>query len=99
VQDQQTKASIAFGWETFMFYAQWYGSTNPDSLRSIKGPVLLSDRPQSPLAQNVLKMVADLALSDPDYVESLRKHYRLFKADVKLAAKKAGGQKKTTKKR
>jgi hypothetical protein len=92
--DQQTKASISFGWETFMYYAGWFNTNNPDSLQRIKGPVLVSERPQSPIAQNVLSMVTDLALSDPEYIESLKKHYRLFKADVKKAGKKAGASKK-----
>ena len=79
-----------------MFYAEWLRSTNPDTLRLIKGPTLTTDGPQSPQAAGYLQLVSETVLSDPAYVAQLERHYRAFKADVR---KSAASGKKAAKKR
>ena len=94
--DRQPQATVSFGWETLMFYAEWLRSTNPDTLRLIKGPTLTTDGPQSPQAAGYLQLVSETVLSDPAYVAQLERHYRAFKADVR---KSAASGKKAAKKR
>jgi hypothetical protein len=46
------------------------------------GPFLDPLHPRAPFAHQVLEMVDDLVLSDPRYVDRLRRHYHLFRAEI-----------------
>ena len=83
-------AVIAYGWESKFFYARWYHidmkkltSQDRRALNELKGPCLNSMSPQSKLAPYFLKLVTEYVLEDQAYVERLKRHYKLFKAEVK----------------
>ena len=85
-------AVIAYGWESMDYYAEWFCRKRVDvtklseldlqSVLSLKGPCLNIMSPQSRLAPAILKLVADLVLSDESYVNRLKCHYKLFRAKV-----------------
>ena len=80
--EQKPVAEIAFGWESEKFYADWMGSTEPEYIKDLKGPVLNETSPQSKYADNWLKFISEVLLKDKQYVERLKKHYQLFRKKV-----------------
>ena len=79
-------AVIAYGWESEAFYAKWMGDDDPDTIRGLKGPCLNLPGPQSPLARVLLRKV-NLILGDREYIESLERHYKMFKRAVRKKGK------------
>ncbi|MEG0873293.1 MAG: SEC-C metal-binding domain-containing protein [Clostridia bacterium] len=80
-------ATIAYGWEDENFYAKWYGITKNNNsynliIKSLKGPILNETSIQSKYAPAMLKIISNLLLKDIEYVNSLKKHYQLFKESV-----------------
>lgn len=69
-------ASISFGWEDPSFYARW--SSDPKLGEEMAGPFLDPLAPQSRHAPALLEL-SRLVLSDPLYVDRLKRHYRMFK--------------------
>lgn len=55
---------------------------DPQIIRELKGPVLNPGSPQSKHAPAVLKLVKDVVLSDPAYIERLKRHSQMFKEKV-----------------
>ncbi len=45
----------------------------------MKGPILNGMSEQSLLAPAILKFIDQVILADPDYVERLKRHYKIFK--------------------
>ena len=89
-QYKQPIAFIAYGWERKSFYARkcHISMKNPSErerryLEELKGPCLNSLSPQSELALDALKLVASYALNDIKYVHRLKRHYELFKEEIK----------------
>ncbi|MEA2053925.1 MAG: hypothetical protein U9O96_02230 [Candidatus Thermoplasmatota archaeon] len=74
-------AVIAYGWEDSKFYADWLGDNDPVIIKDLKGPSLNLASPQSGLAYILLDRVKDV-LEDRDYVERIKRHYRLFKDSI-----------------
>ena len=89
---KKTVAVIAYGWDSVDYYAKWFYSTSikyselneksQKTIREIKGPVLNASSKQSKYAPAILKIVTDLALSDESYVNRLKRHYKMFRAEV-----------------
>jgi hypothetical protein len=75
-------AYIAYGWESKGFYRNWVRGDDPEVIRDLQGPVLNDGSPQSKYAPAFLQLVKDVVLSDPAYVERLKRHYRMFKVKV-----------------
>jgi hypothetical protein len=75
-------AVIAYGWESEAFYAKWYSRNDPDIIREMQGPILNSASEQSRLAPALLELVRNLLLTDPAYIDRLKRHYQLFKEKV-----------------
>jgi len=85
-------AYVCYGWEQLSFYAKWYygeevklsdlDKTEKDDLRAFKGPCLNIGSPQSNLAQSILHLVIEQVLSDKDYVDRLKRHYKMFREKV-----------------
>ncbi len=71
-------ATVSFGWETEQFYTRWMKS-DAQAASNLKGASLDPLGSFHPLAESLLRMVRDTALSDPDYVARLARHYREFK--------------------
>ena len=72
-------AVITFGWESNKYYVKWFGHNDPLIIKELKGPALNSASPQSKLAPALLREVAHVLLQDKNYVDRLKRHYRMFK--------------------
>ena len=55
---------------------------NPQVIREFQGPILNDGSPQSKYAPAFLKLVKEVVLSDPAYIERLKWHYQTFKENV-----------------
>lgn len=74
-------AVIAYGWESKRFYAKWFGQNDPRMIKEMQGPALNVGSPQSELAPALLEKVK-YVLKDKNYVNRLKRHYRMFKETV-----------------
>jgi hypothetical protein len=75
-------ATIAWGWEEREFYVRWLGDDDPHVIEELKGPSLTMGDPQSDLAPSLVQLVEQVLLKNTDYVERLKRHYRIFKERV-----------------
>ncbi len=82
-------AVIAYGWETPKFYAEWFGDNDPLFTKDLKGPSLNLASPQSELAPMLLDRIK-YVLMDEDYIERIKKHYRMFKDLIDKESKRKG---------
>ncbi len=80
-------ATIAFGWESKEYYARWMGNNDPRAIKDLKGPVLNSASSQSKLAPALLNQIK-VVLEDKNYIKRLKRHYNLFKDEIKKEEKK-----------
>jgi hypothetical protein len=88
VESEQLMAVIAYGWEDRQYYREWFGEgvpgneslleERPSMLDELKGPALNTGSPQSEFAPALLEEVESV-LEDDDYVERIKRHYRMFK--------------------
>lgn len=76
------QAVIAWGWEDFDFYAKWFQSDDADAIVELKGPILNAGSPATKLAPALIELVRDVLLMDPEYVERIKRHYKMFKDKV-----------------
>jgi len=79
---KDVEAVISWGWEDRSFYAKWMGDNDPDVLATLKGPALNPGSPQTDLAPAVLSLVATVLLRDSEFVQRVKKHYRMFRDHV-----------------
>ena len=77
----ESHAVIAYGWESRKFYAKWMGDDAPMFIDEMKGPELNKASTQGRLAQTLFKKVK-LVLKDRVYIERLKRHYKLFRAEI-----------------
>ncbi|MGV8120124.1 MAG: hypothetical protein AB2L14_10235 [Candidatus Xenobiia bacterium LiM19] len=77
-------AVIAWGWESREFYKRWLGSNDRRVIDELKGPSLNIGSPQSRLAPILLELVKDVLLEDDEYVERIKRHYRMFREKVDI---------------
>ncbi len=75
---KKTEAVITFGWEKRKFYANWFGDDDPEIIDELIGPAFNSASRQSELAPALLEVVSQV-LEDKNYVNRLKRHYRMFK--------------------
>jgi len=80
-------AVIAFGWETKDFYENWYKDNDPSTIKELMGPVLNLGSKQSPFAEDILAAVREV-LEDKEYIERLKRHYKIFKEYIRNGKKK-----------
>jgi hypothetical protein len=78
----RVQAVISYGWESRAFYAQWFGSDDPEIIDDLKGPALAIGHVQSEMAPQILDLVTNLVLSDQAYIDRLKRHYQMFKASL-----------------
>ncbi len=71
-------AVIAYGWENRKFYADWFGDNDPQIIAELQGPILNVASYQSELAPILLDKIK-YVLNDRNYLERLKRHYRMFK--------------------
>jgi len=81
VEMKQILTVIAFGWESEQFYAEWMGDNDLESIKGLKGPCFNLSSPQSKLAPVLLEYVKNI-LEDKQYVNRIKRHYRLFKKAI-----------------
>lgn len=75
------EAVIGYGWESIEFYSQWLGRDDPKAIREMQGPSLNPISPQSSMAPALLQQMPFI-LQDIKYVERLKRHYAMFRAEV-----------------
>jgi hypothetical protein len=73
-------ATISYGWESVEFYKKWAEDESADE--DYQGPILEPFGEQTKLAPHLLRLFKEFALEDDDYVNRLRRHYRMFKQVV-----------------
>jgi hypothetical protein len=71
-------ATIGFGWESVEYYRKWVGCSMSEA-KEHKGPILDPLNPQTEYAPALLRLFQDV-VRDREYVERLKRHYRLFKS-------------------
>jgi hypothetical protein len=81
-QGSKPMAVIAYGWEKLRFYKHWLRHLGPERAKGLKGPVLNEGSPQSKLAPSLLQLTEDVLLRDRDYLERLKRHYRMMRKVV-----------------
>jgi hypothetical protein len=86
-------AVVAWGWEDAAFYARWFRMNDPEMVKDLMGPILNFGSPQAPYAGGVLTLAEEFLLSDPAYVERIKRHYALFREKIDQAkGKRIRGQ-------
>jgi hypothetical protein len=83
-------ASINFGWESPVFYQQW--SPGDPEFADMAGATLDPLNAQSEHSDALLTLFQEVVAADPDYVQRLQRHYRLFKRASEPKAQ--GGRKR-----
>lgn len=76
------EAVVCYGWESADYYKKWYEGDDPDMIAEMKGPALNVGSPQSKHAPAILELVKNVLIKDRDYIERIKCHYTMFKADV-----------------
>jgi hypothetical protein len=90
-------ATIGFGWEDVEFYRKWMHQPDGDEMTdALAGAQLEPMQRQSRWADAALKLVTENVLSDHEYVERVRRHYRMVRdkvdaAKVQRSTRGAGG--------
>jgi hypothetical protein len=80
-QTNKIVAHISYGWESLEFYLKWTGSL-PDAIDCIN-PYLDPLNPQSDYAPVFLALFKEYVMQDLPYLERIKQHYSLFKAELK----------------
>lgn len=76
------QAVIAWGWEDLSFYRDWFKYGDDDDARLLKAPALNLGSPETEHSPKLLDLASEMLLSDPDYVERIKRHYQMFREDV-----------------
>src|SRR3954471_9420585 len=76
------EAVVAWGWENRDFYARWFGIDDPAMVTELQGPSLNLGSPQARHAGALLRIVKEILLADPAYVERVKRHYTLFREQI-----------------
>ena len=83
--DRRVWATISFGWETVRFYRRW--AHDSDDAAEMAGASLDPLNRQSEFAEWFLLFFREMVKADRQYVERLKRHYKMFKD---LPGKKSG---------
>ncbi len=81
-RSKSAEAVVAYGWEPAEFYAKWAHEDDPEVVHQVKGPILNLASPQSGHAPEILRLIEEVVLQDPQYVGRLRAHYDLFRRRI-----------------
>lgn len=83
-----TLATLVYGWEGEQFYRDWARHPlDAADLLDLKGPALPRLTPQSARSEEMLAYFRNM-LEDRDYVERIKRHYAMFRADIDSGAPK-----------
>lgn len=75
-------AVIGYGWDSMAFYKKWMRNNDNKMAKHLTTPILNELSYQSEYARSILKMFNDLLLKDKQYMERVKRHYRLFRAQL-----------------
>jgi hypothetical protein len=75
-------AVIAWGWEDRAFYEKWLSFHDPAMVTEMMGPALNLGSRQSKYAQELLDLAETFLLSDGAYVDRIKRHYAMFRAEI-----------------
>ncbi len=75
-------ATISYGWEDLDFYLSWSPYLPSKMAAEMKGPILQPAQKQSRYAEQFLKLFESKLLIDIAYIERIKRHYALFKANI-----------------
>ena len=76
------EAVIAWGWEDLEFYRAWMKYGDKAEAKHLQGPELNIGSPETSLAPHLLKLFREVLLQDVDYIERVKRHYRIFRGAV-----------------
>ena len=88
--NMETVAVISFGWESIEYYKKWMkmggdrklSSEELFMLEELKGPSLDFSSPPNEYSIYMLEMIKDYILTDEEYVNRIKEHYKLFRRKV-----------------
>lgn len=83
VEENESRAVIAYGWEDREYYEDWFGMDMPQVIDELMGPALNTASPQSEYAPILLKTIEEQILTDDAYIERIQNHYQMFKESIK----------------
>jgi hypothetical protein len=76
-------ATISYSWEDRSFHKQMWEWASEEELDKMTRPSLEPTGPQAAHAAALRDFVAEFVLIDPEYVERLKRHYKMFKAHIR----------------
>jgi len=85
-------AVITYGWENKQFYVDWLKDDDPATIKELQGPALNTCSPQSRLAPALLSFAQNVLLQDKDYIDRIKRHYRMFREKIDRSRKGLGGR-------
>lgn len=92
---KDVEAVITYGWEDRQFYADWLKDDDPDAIKELQGPALNTSSPQSRLAPALLGVAHEVLFQDEDYIDRIKRHYRMFRDKIDRGGRTgAGGNKR-----
>ena len=81
-------ATLGYGWESPDFYLKWmHGNPFAERMAGLSVEAL---GPQSDLSEALFHACEEYLLVDPEYIESLKRHYELFRKVVDAKGGKGG---------
>jgi hypothetical protein len=79
---EDSEAVIFFGWESIHFYRNWFKQGSKEEIAMLQGPELNLDSPQGRYADAILQLFKETLHLQTDYIERVKRHYKLFRATV-----------------
>jgi len=91
-QSPKPLATFGYGWESPEFYVKWMsGSSFAEQMAGLSVERLGA---QSRLTDALFRACEEILLSDPAYIERLKRHYALFKEAIRAKDGTAGATKR-----
>ena len=78
--NEKIVATIGYGWEDLEFYKEWMG--DEELIDDVKGPILELGGIQTKYSQYLLELFKEVILKDEQYIERIKKHYKMFKKSL-----------------
>ena len=77
------EAVICFGWEPKEFYHNWAGyALSEGDIEELQGPGLNLGAPETQYSDGILELFKKVLWKDQEYIERVKRHYRMFRATV-----------------
>lgn len=86
----EEQAVVAWGWEDVEFYAKWMKYGDRSEAEMLQGPILNFGSRETDLSDGILDLARDVLLKDADYVERVKRHYRMFRERVDAPRNRPG---------